>query len=574
MQQRKMIRMSAVVLILWISVHFPFIASAQENDPLAYMELLQKARQLTSEKKWSDAARAWEQVKDQNPVQGEYWAQLAQAYYSDAAYEKAIEAYKKQLSLGFGFLPNAAYNIACCFALKGDREEALTWLEKSFAMGFRSYQIAQKDEDLKSLRSDPRFVKIVALADVSAMTRTEGWRYDMEILKKEVERKAFLRRDLSLDEFNRQYQRIYQSVDKMTDVQLIMELMKLMVLVNDGHSSLFPPSRKEFQRALPLQFYFFKEGLYIIAADPKLKHLLGSKVTGFDNKSVKEVSTALSELLSRDNDMGVLQNLPSFMRHTVELHGLGLTKDPEKVTLKMEDASGKTFTESVSADTTVVRVDHKMVPTHWTTLFQSVKNPVPLYLKNIKTLFWFEPIPNTKTLYFQWNTVRNDKSESLAQFTDRLFRFINENGMDQLIIDLRWNNVGNTMLMPYFINALIKNDKINKRGNLFVITGRRTFSAAQNLATYLEKQTEAIFVGEPTGSSPNFVGEEDFITLPYSKLAMNVSDLYWQSSWPGDHRTWIAPQLYVPPSFKAYSQNKDEALDAILRIIKEGKKSF
>src|SRR5829696_4359049 len=108
MQQRKMIRMSAVVLILWISVHFPFIASAQENDPLAYMELLQKARQLTSEKKWSDAARAWEQVKDQNPVQGEYWAQLAQAYYSDAAYEKAIEAYKKQLSLGFGFLPNAA----------------------------------------------------------------------------------------------------------------------------------------------------------------------------------------------------------------------------------------------------------------------------------------------------------------------------------------------------------------------------------------------------------------------------------------------------------------------------------
>jgi hypothetical protein len=124
------------------------------------------------------------------------------------------------------------------------------------------------------------------------------------------------------------------------------------------------------------------------------------------------------------------------------------------------------------------------------------------------------------------------------------------------------------MLLPPFINALIKNEKINKRGNLFVITGRRTFSAAQNLSTFLERQTAAIFVGEPTGSSPNFVGEEDFITLPYSKVNVNVSDLFWQSSWPGDKRTWIAPTLYIPPTFKAYSANRDAALEAIVNWSK------
>jgi hypothetical protein len=130
------------------------------------------------------------------------------------------------------------------------------------------------------------------------------------------------------------------------------------------------------------------------------------------------------------------------------------------------------------------------------------------------------------------------------------------------------------MLLPYFITTLIKNEKINKRGNLFVITGRRTFSAAQNLATYLEKQTNAIFVGEPTGSSPNFVGEEDFITLPYSKVAMNVSDWFWQSSWPWDSRTWIAPSIYVPPTFKAYSVNRDEVLETLGGLIMNGKKGF
>ena len=96
-------------------------------------------------------------------------------------------------------------------------------------------------------------------------------------------------------------------------------------------------------------------------------------------------------------------------------------------------------------------------------------------------------------------------------------------------------------------------------------------AAAQNLSTYLEQQTDAIFAGEPTGSSPNFVGEEDFIVLPYSKVAANVSDLFWQSSWPGDKRHWIAPLIYIPPSFKAYSVNRDEALEALLKLIEDGK---
>jgi hypothetical protein len=46
----------------------------------------------------------------------------------------------------------------------------------------------------------------------------------------------------------------------------------------------------------------------------------------------------------------------------------------------------------------------------------------------------------------------------------------------------------------------------------------------------IERHTHAIFVGEPTGSGPNFVGETELFELPYSKLQASVSDLYWQSS--------------------------------------------
>lgn len=299
---------------------------------------------------------------------------------------------------------------------------------------------------------------------------------------------------------------------------------------------------------------------------------MGAKVLGFDGKPVKEVADSVSGYISRDNEMNLLQTLSNSLRYTTALHAIGLLKDSLQAALQLQDESGKIFHAVVRADASAPRVDHKSVPVSWTTLYAANGKPVPLYLKNSTALYWFEPLPDGKTVYLQWNAVVNDKAEPLNQFTDRLFRYINENSMEKLVIDLRWNNGGNTVLVPYFINALLRNEKMSRRGNLFVITGRRTFSAAQNLATFLERQTVAIFVGEPTGSGPNFVGEEDFITLPYSKLALNVSDLFWQSSWPGDRRNWIAPMLYVPPRFEAYKNNRDEALEAILMM--DGRKGF
>jgi hypothetical protein len=160
--------------------------------------------------------------------------------------------------------------------------------------------------------------------------------------------------------------------------------------------------------------------------------------------------------------------------------------------------------------------------------------------------------------------VRDDAAESLAVFTARIFRFIDENPVARLVIDLRWNNGGNTFLEMPLLHRLIGCEKVNRRGGLFVIIGRRTFSAAQNLATMIERHTEAIFAGEPTGASPNFVGESIPVELPYSKIRGTISDLYWQSGWAMDYRTWIAPRLYAPPTFATYTANRDPALEAIL----------
>lgn len=62
------------------------------------------------------------------------------------------------------------------------------------------------------------------------------------------------------------------------------------------------------------------------------------------------------------------------------------------------------------------------------------------------------------------------------------------------------------------------------------------------------------------------MGEEDPFTLPYTKLNVNISHLFWQAGWPQDRREWIAPLIHVPPTFADYRAKRDAALDAIFAL--------
>jgi tetratricopeptide (TPR) repeat protein len=78
-------------------------------------------------------------------------------------YDKAIPLFKKvfytlpEESVGF----TAAYNVACGYALKGDKERAIDWLEISIKYGFTKFDHIKTDSDLDSLRGEPRFRALI-----------------------------------------------------------------------------------------------------------------------------------------------------------------------------------------------------------------------------------------------------------------------------------------------------------------------------------------------------------------------------------------------------------------------------
>ena len=564
----------AGILLLLLVLSSPLAAQARvqaPDRPIGFLSLVREAEAKSNAKQWTEALQLWEQVVKANPVQARYWRAMANVAYQAKQYRKAIDAYVEVIELGGGFPSAAAYNIACCYALLGEKEQALQWLQKSFDMGFRNLSDAQADTDLQSLRDDPRYRKLLGLVDVKQMSRDEGWRSDLDLFAREFKRRGFLvPRKITPAEFDAAVSQLNAAIPKLTDMQIAIEFARLAAKTGDGHTNVFPSpqSSPAFHPALPLKFYLFKEGLFVIAADPKLKDLLGAEVLRFGNQSVADVIATLTPLISLDQSpMWIEERAPYMMRSLPLLNGLGLIPKASEVALTIRDLHGQTTTVTVAADTTEPEIwNTQPNPSKWINLSQTLSTPQPLYLRKPNLPYWFEYLPENRTVYFQFNSVSNNQQEPLAKFSERLFQFINEHDVDKLVIDMRWNNGGNTFLLEPLLKGLISNAKVNQQGKLFIIIGRRVFSAAQNAVGYFERHTSATFVGEPTGSTPNFVGDEVFFTLPYSKLAANVSDIYWQSGTIYDFRTWLAPQIYVEPTFTGYRANRDAAMETILAL--------
>lgn len=563
-------------------VQFP-LAQPNPKPPTArfgimsdFLGMVAQARSRTGDKDWASAAGLWEAVTAANPVNGDYWARLGEARFGAKDYAGAREAYEKVLRLGLrdtGLIGDApplmpgevAYRIACCEAAAGDREAAVAALGAALDRGMRDLARIKSDEFWQELRDDQRIRDMVGIVDTEAMSRDEGWRYDLAFLAREIKRLAYAPFAMQPEaEFDRAVADLDSAIPGLTDAQILVGMKKLVRYLDDGHAEVFWPEDDK-PLMLPVDMFWFTEGLYVIGAAPGCEHLLGARVDRIGGLTVDEAMAALDPVMTRDNEQQLTLAFPVFVRFTAILDGLGID---HALTVRLPDGAVGEF----RLEATPIDFRWDRYPAGWTALADTVtidgagSVPRPLHLRNRELPFWFEYLPADDLVYFQFNSVRDHPAETFAAFCDRMFGFIEDRSVGQLVIDVRWNGGGNTLLTQQLLHHLIASKRLSRRGALFIIIGRKTFSAAQNTVTAIERETSAIFVGEPTGSRPNFIGEAIPFELPYSKLRANAADLYWQTSWPDDNRTWIAPDIYAPPTFEAYRHNQDPALDAILAI--------
>jgi hypothetical protein len=537
-----------------------------------FMGLVARARIRTADEDWAAAADLWATVTAANPVNGDYWARLGEARFGAHDYAGARQAYEEVLRLGVRetFLADdgpplmpgeVAYRIACCEAAAGDGEAAVAALRVAFDRGMRDLARIRSDEHWQELRADQRIRDMAGIIDAGSMSRDGGWRYDLAFLVREIKRLAYAPFALQPEaDFDRAAAELDAAIPGLTDAQILVGMMKLVRYLDDGHARVtWPEEDKEMSRMLPVDMFMFAEGLYVTGTAPGLERLLGARVEKIGGLTVDEAMAALDPVMPRDNSHWLTLTFPVLVRYTAILEGLGID---HALTVRLADGT----TDEVRLEAAPIDFHWDRYPAGWVALTDTATVPLPLHLRHRELPFWFEYRPADDLVYFQFNSVRDHPAETFAAFCDRLFGFVEDRNAGRLVIDMRWNGGGNTLLSQYLLHHLIASRRLSRRGALFVIIGRLTFSAAQNTVTAIERETGAIFVGEPTGSRPNFIGERIDFELPYSKVRANAADLYWQTSWPTDYRTWTAPDIYAPPTFESYRRNQDPALDAIVAI--------
>ncbi|MCK4806955.1 MAG: hypothetical protein KAT09_04880, partial [Candidatus Aegiribacteria sp.] len=86
----------------------------------------------------------------------EYYRIAAEAY-RDGNYNLAIRYYLASLTRN---IDNeiAIYNVACCYALKGEVELTSLYLQRAVIAGYHDISFMRNDPDFDAIRDDPLFV--------------------------------------------------------------------------------------------------------------------------------------------------------------------------------------------------------------------------------------------------------------------------------------------------------------------------------------------------------------------------------------------------------------------------------
>ena len=144
----------------------------------------------------------------------------------------------------------------------------------------------------------------------------------------------------------------------------------------------------------------------------------------------------------------------------------------------------------------------------------------------------------------------NEYKRTVREF----FEAVNESGIEHIIVDLRWNGGGSSMVGDEFIHYLdvdgyyswpvhvrygsflykwdksyMKNNRKDPlyHGDLYVLTNQRTFSAAMDFAMDIMDNDLGIIVGEPSGNLPDSYGDILKFDTPNSHLNFSISYKRW-----------------------------------------------
>lgn len=359
------------------------------------------------------------------------------------------------------------------------------------------------------------------------------------------------------------WEKLTAEADRLGDGAYFHRLRRALGWFRDGHTTVLPfefvggvppqLASGPFRLTLPLRLRVCHDGAWVVAAGADASALLGQRVNKIGRLSVIELIRAFTvqwpgnEAWAHRWSAGALVS-PAF------LQALGAIDAPEQPILLEAVA-----TDRMEQSTAVRPRGDDNLP-----LSTLQRHPTPRedWAKAAGGGNYVRAL-DAGVCYLSLDDMDDIEGKTFEALTREVFAQLERTDTQRLIVDLRRNGGGNN----FFGEALRKGigrSQLNRPGGLYVLIGPQTFSAAQNLANRLERETFALFIGEPTGGSPNHYGDARITAGEITGLTAMVSTLPWFDSYPQDQRPWIFPDLLVPDTFADWQAGRDPVLAAAI----------
>ena len=246
-------------------------------------------------------------------------------------------------------------------------------------------------------------------------------------------------------------------------------------------------------------------------------------------------------LVPHDNASNLKGYLPHWVLTAEVLDGLGVADgvSPLEFTFTQGGRSRSVTLAPVTA-ASYVSTFRDPLHGHYPSILPRRK-PTPLYLQKSASLLWVGTLDRGRTVFVGFNAVRRPS----YLLVDRITKLSRRPHAKRVIVDLRLNGGGDNTTYASLLVAL-QDKSINKKGRLFVLIGRATFSAAANFAADVDRYTKATFVGEPTGGFVRGYGDTVPVALPSSGITVHIAARYWDfSKGTRDRRLAVNPDRKV-----------------------------
>ena len=359
----------------------------------------------------------------------------------------------------------------------------------------------------------------------------------------------------------RRVEELIRRLPEFDEDQLLVELMRLTVLgPRDGHTGIPPGLHRRTLHRYPLRLYYFADGLHVVRATG-VPWAVGTRLVAVNGIPIGEVEARVRPLVPHDNEWSRLALLPGFLVTAEVLHGLRLVSDTGPATFTLELRTGER--RDVRLGTVTTEQYDRVLGEFWKLPVRAgiPRKRLPASFRYPGRPRYIARIAGGRAVYLAYNNA----SQSTEEIADILRRHARDRRVKRVIVDVRWNGGGNNRTL-FSLVEFLRSRSVNRRGKLVVIAGRVTFSAAQNFVNQLERSTRAIFVGEPTGGSPNHYSGGGQLELPVLGLHVGLSIGYLQDSRPDDPRLALEPHVRVDLTSADFLAGRDPVLSTALRV--------